>query len=530
MNKFGYKSAAQRKKNLRYGGYATVVTLIALVVLVVVTVLFEQLDLSANKMYTPSEATMNLLDNLEDDVEIYGLYSTGTETGTYYAEVVRLMEQYARICDKISYETIDTLKNPNFVKDYIDEDSSATTVADGSVVVKNARTGKYRLLGIMEFYDYTNTTNKSLDTFCAEEALSTAVQYVTSNRIPVLYQLMGHGEEEMDSTFKSYMKTTNFDFELLNLATMEEEELEANLYTVVMINNPKTDLKEEEYQILLDYMERGGRMLILLDYETPDTLTNFNRLLARYGLSFTAGGSYVEETAYSNYYAYPFVILPKMAEEHDITSALTGANSYLTMLHAVPIQIADKSELNRRTEITTLLTTSDTAQSVKWINMEENIEILGDGNVAYVTENGEQVVIGEYLAEEKDKDTNEILRVKVGLSGPGQYNLAVVAKETSTQGNDIVETRLVVIGNSSFVDYTNNRNYITTGNYKMIASTLNYLQDEVSNLYITSKSLSAGKIATSLGDFIGGFAIFAIVLPLAVIIAGVVIWVRRRHL
>ena len=28
----------------------------------------------------------------------------------------------------------------------------------------------------------------------------------------------------------------------------------------------------------------------------------------------------------------------------------------------------------------------------------------------------------------------------------------------------------------------------------------------------------------------GGFAIFAIVLPLAVIIAGVVIWVRRRHL
>ena len=485
MNKFGYKSAAQRKKNLRYGGYATVVTLIALVVLVVVTVLFEQLDLtvdlSANKMYTPSEATMNLLDNLEDDVEIYGLYSTGTETGTYYAEVVRLMEQYARICDKISYETIDTLKNPNFVKDYIDEDSSATTVADGSVVVKNTRTGKYRLLGIMEFYGYTDEDSSTLDAFCAEEALSTAVQYVTSTRIPVLYQLMGHGEEEMDSTFKSYMKTTNFDFELLNLATMEEEELEANLYTAVLINNPKTDLKEEEYQILLDYMERGGRMLILLDYETPDTLTNFNRLLARYGLSFTAGGSYVEETAYSNYYAYPFVILPKMAEEHDITSALTGANSYLTMLHAVPIQIADKSELNRRTEITTLLTTSDTA-----------------------------ILSG---AEEK-----------------GQYNLAVVAKETSTQGNDIVETRLVVIGNSSFVDYTNNRKYITTGNYKMIASTLNYLQDEVSNLYITSKSLSAGKIATSLGDFIGGFAIFAIVLPLAVIIAGVVIWVRRRHL
>ena len=156
MSKFGYRNAAQRKKNLRYGGYATVVTLIALVVLIVATVLLEQLDLtvdlSSNKMYTPSSQTMEILDSLEDDVEIYGLYSTGVEEGAYYASVLRLMEQYGRLCDKVTYTTIDTLKNPNFVKEYIDSDTSATTVADGSVIVKNTRTGKYRLLGIMDFY------------------------------------------------------------------------------------------------------------------------------------------------------------------------------------------------------------------------------------------------------------------------------------------------------------------------------------------------------------------------------------------
>ena len=487
MSKFGYRNAAQRKKNLRYGGYATVVTLIALVVLIVATVLLEQLDLtvdlSSNKMYTPSSQTMEILDSLEDDVEIYGLYSTGVEEGAYYASVLRLMEQYGRLCDKVTYTTIDTLKNPNFVKEDIDSDTSATTVADGSVIVKNTRTGKYRLLGIMDFYSYTSSDSKYIDEFCAEEALTTAVRYVTSERTPVLYQLMGHGEAELDSTFKSYLKTTNYDFSLLNLAAPEDESwtkaIPVTLYTSILINNPKTDLKDEEYELLLDYMERGGRMLVLLDYETPNMLPNFNRLLARYGLSYQAGGSYIEETAYSNYYQTSFTILPKKGEEHAITSEMTSPNEYVMMVHAVPIQVADS--VQRNTEITRFLTTSDSA-------------VL----------NGEQT--------------------------QGTYNLGVVVSEQTSRGQDIAETKLVVIGSSSFVDYTHNKNYITTGNYKLIASTLNYLQDEVSSVYITSKSLTAGKIQTSLNSFVVGFGVFAIALPLACVITGLVIWLRRRHL
>ena len=279
------------------------------------------------------------------------------------------------------------------------------------------------------------------------------------------------------------MKTTNYDFSLLNLAAPEDESwtkaIPVTLYTSILINNPKTDLKDEEYELLLDYMERGGRMLVLLDYETPNMLPNFNRLLARYGLSYQAGGSYIEETAYSNYYQTSFTILPKMGEEHAITSEMTSPNEYVMMVHAVPIQVADS--VQRNTEITRFLTTSDSA-------------VL----------NGEQT--------------------------QGTYNLGVVVSEQTSRGQDIAETKLVVIGSSSFVDYTHNKNYITTGNYKLIASTLNYLQDEVSSVYITSKSLTAGKIQTSLNSFVVGFGVFVIALPLACVITGLVIWLRRRHL
>jgi hypothetical protein len=487
MKKIGYKSAAQRRKNLRYGGYATVVSLIVLVVLIVLTVLFEQLDLtvdlSNNKMYTPSDQTMKVLNSLDDDIELYGLYSTGTETKTYYAEVLRLMEQYARICDKVTYETIDTLKNPTFVKEYISDDSSVSTVADGSVIIKNTATGKYRLLGIMDFYSYTDTST-TIDEFCAEEALTTAIQYVSSDRTPVLYQLQGHGETELDSTFESYMRTTNYDFETLNLAELTTDEIEVNIYSSLLINNPQTDLSDDEYELLLSYLERGGHMLIMLDYEVPNTLTNLSRLLARYGLSYEAGGEYVQETAYSNYAGYDYIILPKIAESHDITSNLDSNNNYIRMLHAVPIFVADQSELLRNIEITTLLTSSDTARLVNSENEDET----------------------------------------------GKFALAVAVEETktSTDMNNVLQTRLVVIGNSSFINASNN--YRTNGNYQMLAATLDYLQDEVSNVYITSKNLSAGTISVSMADFIGGFAAFVIVLPLVIMIAGVVIWVRRRHL
>ena len=117
-----------------------------------------------------------------------------------------------------------------------------------------------------------------------------------------------------------------------------------------------------------------------------------------------------------------------------------------------------------------------------------------------------------------------------GEQTQGTYNLGVVVSEQTSRNQNIVETKLVVIGSSSFVDYTHNKNYITTGNYKLIASTLNYLQDEVSSVYITSKSLTAGKIQTSLNSFVVGFGVFVIALPLACVITGLVIWLRRRHL
>ena len=75
MAKLDFKSAAKRNKNLKYGGYAAVVTVICVVILVVVNLLFQKLnltiDLTKEELYTVSEETMEILDELDSEVDIY---------------------------------------------------------------------------------------------------------------------------------------------------------------------------------------------------------------------------------------------------------------------------------------------------------------------------------------------------------------------------------------------------------------------------------------------------------------------------
>lgn len=56
MGKFSFKNSAKENKNLKYGGYMTIVVVLALIAFVVVNILFQQLhitvDLTPEQLYT----------------------------------------------------------------------------------------------------------------------------------------------------------------------------------------------------------------------------------------------------------------------------------------------------------------------------------------------------------------------------------------------------------------------------------------------------------------------------------------------
>ncbi len=72
--------------------------------------------------------------------------------------------------------------------------------------------------------------------------------------------------------------------------------------------------------------------------------------------------------------------------------------------------------------------------------------------------------------------------------------------------------------------------YMTAGNYNLFLNTLNTLQTEVDTLYIDPKAYVSTDVVISAGQLVIWSAVFVIAIPLGVLIAGLVIWSRRKRL
>ena len=195
MAKLDFKNAARRNKNLKYGGYATIVTVICVVILVVVNLLFEKLnltiDLTQEELYTVSEETMEILNELDEEVDIYGFYVSGEESGTYNSMVVNFLERYEALNKNLHFELKDPVSDPAFANQFLKGPNE--TITSGNVVVTAKNTGRYKILALADMlqfsYDQSSSNGYRVSGWNAEAAITGAVQYVTSDKTPALYQL-----------------------------------------------------------------------------------------------------------------------------------------------------------------------------------------------------------------------------------------------------------------------------------------------------------------------------------------------------
>ena len=484
MGKLSFKQSAKKNKNLKYGGYMTIVTVFALVALIVVNLLFEQLkitvDLTPEQLYSIGSKTKLILEEVEDDVTIYGLYVTGSEN----TEAVALIEDYIKNCSKVTYKQMDPYANPEFTTPYRKDNE---TINLNSLIVVNENTGKFKIVPEEDLYSYTQEMNYEtysyeyeITAFNAEEALTSAIQYVVSENTPILYCLTNHGETELNANTQTLLKKANFDIRSLNLLT---ETVEPNGYTVLIINDPRIDLTQGEYEILMDYLDNGGRMMVNLSVNYPDNMAYFDQLFARYGVNVVQGT--VVETDV-NYYTnqYPFLTVPDVGE-HTVTEGVVDGN----VVALLPIGMTISEDRNRATEITPILTTSAGAVS------------KADPNFTTV--------------DYEEGDTM------------GPFYTGLMIEESKGIDGTIYNTVIAIYGSHYMFD---NSGWMTEANYNLMVNTLNYLQDEVNTLYISPKAYTVDSLSVTAADMITWGGVFVIVIPVGLLIAGIIVWSRRKHL
>ncbi len=329
----------------RGGTYALSITAVVLAILVVLNVLVSalpssltKLDISATKLYSITSNTKVVVNALEEDVTIYWIVQSGEEDDV----IENLLSKYESLSDHINVVKKNPDVYPTFAEQYTNE-----TVQNNSLVVEcgdRSRFIGYDDIYIQEadIYSYTYSTS-----FDGEGAITSAIDYVVTDDLPQLYVLEGHGEQELPQNFKEQIEKENIETNTLSLLTVDEVPEDAD---AILIYEPSSDLSEEEVDMLYEYAEDGGKLMVIAGPTEDGILENLYGLLENYDVE-TCEGIVVEGNR-DRYTMQPYVLLPEMSS-HEITDSLIEENYYPNMPISQGMIINDESGA-----VTPLLTTS----------------------------------------------------------------------------------------------------------------------------------------------------------------------------
>lgn len=467
------------KKHIKNGSYSMAMAAIFIVIVVVINMIvvaipskYSQLDVSSSKLYTIGDETKKVLKALDKDVTIYQIAQSGSEDDT----ISNLLKRYKDESKHIKVEVKDPVVNPKFASEYTTDDLAANSL----IVVCGDRN---KVISYNDMYstsvDY-NTWQQTTTGFDGEGQITSAIGYVTSEDLPIMYTLSGHGEKDLDSSFKEDIQKANIDIKELNLLTEGKVPDDADC---LMIVSPTSDISEEEKTEILDYLEAGGKAMIFSDY-TQDDLPNFDAVLASYGVK-RAEGIVFEGDSQHYGMQMPYYLVPTV-NSTDASSETASAGSYVLAPYAQGIQKTD--DVRDTVTIDSILTTSDQAYSKT--NMQSS------------------------QIEKEDDDVN----------GPFDLGVAITEKL-----DDDKETQIVYYSTANLMESQVNQ-MVSGGNEKLLLESLSWMTstDESSSVSISSKSLQSTSLTVT--DYDAAFWKICTIglIPGVFLVAGFLIWLRRR--
>lgn len=470
------------KKHIKNGSYSMAMAAIFIVIVVVINMIvgaipskYSQLDVSSSKLYTIGDETkkvLKVLKALDKDVTIYQIAQSGSEDDT----ISNLLKRYEDESKHIKVEVKDPVVNPKFASEYTTDDLSSNSL----IVVCGDRN---KVINYNDMYstsvDY-NTWQQTTTGFDGEGQITSAIGYVTSEDLPIMYTLSGHGEKDLDSNFKEDIQKANIDIKELNLLTEGKVPDDADC---LMIVSPTSDISEEEKTEILDYLEAGGKAMIFSDY-TQDDLPNFDAVLENYGVKRAEGIVFEGDNQHYGM-QMPYYLVPTV-NSTDASSETASAGSYVLAPYAQGIQKTD--DVRDTVTINSILTTSDQAYSKT--NMQSS-------NI-----------------EKEDGDVD------------GPFDLGVAITETL---DDDKETQIVYYSTANLMESQVDQ-MVSGGNEKLLLESLSWMTstDDSNSVSIPSKSLQSTSLTVT--DYDAAFWKICTIglIPGVFLVAGFLIWLKRR--
>ena len=465
----------RESKQVRYGGYALLTSLGVVVALVLVNLLVDQfaveVDLTENRLFTLSDQTFQVLDDLSSDVTVYQIATTGRENQL----IDSVLERYARRSQHLKLATLDPERNPGLASKYEEEGQ----VRPGGLIVDGG--DRFRLISQFDIFN-VNMQTRQANSLSLEQELTAALLYVTTGDLPTVYVLEGHGEMSLFQlglaglSVRDLLQNENYEVESLELVSRDEIPEDAD---VLLIVEPEQDLTADEIRRLDSWLRDGGRAVLALQGARRTELPNLAELLAGFGVKL-ASGIIVEESGRHTPDS-PAFLVPEMTT-HEIVSPMRSARLFTVLPAASPIE---ELETKRRTlKVESFLNTSE----------------------------------GSFLRT--DFTINSVDQQEGEPNGPFAVGVAI----TDNDLDGYVKSRLVVFSSVLFLTQP------YQANYDMLLNSLSWARSREESISIRAKSLRTFplRITRLAALIISGVAV--LIIPLAVFGGGLAVWLRRRHL
>ena len=481
---------AFERRQTRYGTLAgTSIVLVLAIVTALNYVLARQnwrWDLTAAQQYSLSNQTQQVLDSLSAPVRIL-VFAREPEFPRYQDR----LDEYAYLSSQVTVEYIDADRQPLLARQY-----------------------EIQTYGTIVFAYEGRVERVESD---SEQDLTNALIKVVEGTEQTVYFVEGHGEKtytgsdgDSYSTVSTALGLDNFSVQSLVLAQQSAVPDDA---TVVVIAGPQTDLLPGEVEALRIYLNRGGKLLVLIDppanSETP-VLEDLLSLTREWGIDVGTdvvvdasgmGQLFGADASVPVAASYPF---------HQITDRFNLLTAY-PLARSVTAVSGDSNGRVAQPFIET------SAQS--WA--EANIDGLTTGQVELNEEAGDRpgpitigmaVSVAAPLPETTVSETEETEPPADGTT-------------TDEDAQNPLETRLVVVGDS---DFASNATIGIPGNQDMFLNTVNWLAQQENLISIRARQPEDRRLTLTADAQQRVFWFSLLLLPAFTLGAGIQIWLKRR--
>lgn len=279
----------------------TAVVLVATILLnVVVSLMSDKLpgmsiDLTSKGAFQLSETSIKLAQNVKKDLKITFLddkqsYRSKASSNTYYAQVMAIAEEYGKYNNKISAEYISIVDNPNFENKYPQE-----TLSADNIIVSCG--DKYRILDQYDIFNVKSyySTYSYIASSKAEEAFDGAILAVTSTESTKLAIVEDNSTEDF-TYVKNILEQNNYELVSVKL---EQEDIPKDAKMLIVFT-PEKDFSKTAAKKIRTYLENnkeyGKNMLYIPSSKTYKT-PNLDEVLSDWGITVGDGLAYELESS-----------------------------------------------------------------------------------------------------------------------------------------------------------------------------------------------------------------------------------------